>query len=77
MPDQIQGWLQLGLGGLLLMTLVLGHRRLWVFGWVLEEASKDLDEMRIDRDFWRDTALKSIRHTDKALDVADKVTGGQ
>ena len=77
MPDQVQGWLQLGLGGLLLMTLVLGHRRLWVFGWVLEESAKDLEEMRIDRDFWRDTALQSIRHTDKALDVAGKVTGGQ
>lgn len=27
-------------------------------------------DLKKDRDFWRDTALKSMRHTDRALDVA-------
>lgn len=76
MPDQIQGWLQLGVGGLLLVTLVLGHRRLWVFGWVLAECEQRLDEMEIDRNFWRDTALRSMGQVDKAIDVAQKASGG-
>lgn len=27
-------------------------------------------DMKADRDYWRDAALRSLRHTDKALDVA-------
>jgi hypothetical protein len=71
-PADIQGWLQLGVGGLLLVTLLLGHKRLWVFGWILAECEQRLDEMETDRNFWRDVALKSMGHTDKALDVAQK-----
>jgi hypothetical protein len=74
-PEQIQGWLQLGLGGLMLVALFLGHRRIWVFGWLLIEAETRLDEMQADRDFWRNTALKAMGHTDKAMDVAKKATG--
>ena len=28
-------------------------------------------DLRADRDYWRDVALAAIRHTDKALDVAE------
>lgn len=27
-------------------------------------------DLKTDRDYWRDTALASLRHTDKAIDMA-------
>lgn len=47
-----------------------GLRQLWVWGWTYAEVKKD-------RDFWRNTALKALGHTDKALDIASggKVKG--
>jgi hypothetical protein len=39
--------------------------RKWVFGWTF-------DEMRSDRDFWREVALTSLNHADKAIDVAKR-----
>lgn len=63
MPTDIQGWLQAGVGGIFLGALVLGYRRLWVFGWYAKELAED-------RDFWRMTALKSMGHADKAIDIA-------
>lgn len=68
-PDQVQAWLQLGLGGTLLTALILGYRRLWVFGWYASE-------LREDRDFWRSTALKSMGHTDRAIAVVEKKAEG-
>lgn len=37
-----------------------GLAKLWVWGWTFFDMQKD-------RDFWRDTALKSMGHVDKAL----------
>ena len=51
-----------------------GLRKLWVWGWVLEDKKSELAAMTVDRDFWRDTALKAISHTDKAIDVVDRTT---
>jgi hypothetical protein len=33
-------------------------------------------DLKADRDFWRDTALTAIRHTDKAIDIATKQADG-
>lgn len=30
-------------------------------------------DLKADRDYWRDVALASMRHTDKAMDVAVQV----
>lgn len=68
-PDQIQGWLQIGVAGFLLLALLLGHRRVWVWGWLAESIEKD-------RDFWRDIALRSMGHAEQALDVAQRKTDG-
>lgn len=35
-------------------------------GWMVRRVYLDL---KADRDYWRDTALVSLRHTDKALDA--------
>jgi hypothetical protein len=45
-PEQIQGWLQLGLGGFMLAALFLGYKRVWVFGSYYAEAVKDRDEWK-------------------------------
>lgn len=42
-----------------------GLKKLWVWGWAYSE-------MERDRDFWRTTALQSLGHTEKALDVAER-----
>lgn len=49
-----------------------GLKKLWVFGWTYAEKVRDLYDMTVDRNFWRDIALKSMGHTDVALDVAEK-----
>lgn len=61
-PEQLQSWLQIGVGGLLLATLFLGHKRLWVFGWYARELAKD-------RDFWRDMALRSVKTAETAVNI--------
>ena len=58
---------QLTLLGLIGAIAAAGLAKLWVFGWTYADKVKDLGEMTIDRNFWRDTALKSMGHVDKAL----------
>lgn len=64
MPLTPEQWTLLGLVGVIAAA---GLRRLWVFGWTYADKVKDLGDMTVDRDFWRDTALKSMGHVDKAL----------
>lgn len=59
---------QLTLASIAIALGVLGLKKMWVFGWTYADKEKDLDDMTVDRNFWRDTALKSMGHTDKALD---------
>lgn len=40
--------------------LLLGHRRIWVFGWQYTEVEQD-------RDFWRDLYLRTYQITDAAV----------
>lgn len=60
---EIPFWAQLGIGALAVGALLLGHRRLWVFGWQFRA-------VEIDRDFWRDLSLRLLKVNDKAIDVA-------
>jgi hypothetical protein len=52
-----------GILGLLVFILVSGARKVWVWGFQLEE-------MRVDRDRWRDIALRSMGHANRSVDVA-------
>lgn len=54
---------QITIIGLLLAIGGAGLKKLWVFGWTYADVVKD-------RDFWRDTALKSMGHTDRAIRTA-------
>jgi hypothetical protein len=65
-PEQ---WTILGLVGAITTA---GLAKLWVFGWTYTDKVKDLGEMTLDRNFWRDTALKSMGHVDKALGGKDE-----
>jgi hypothetical protein len=53
--------------GLVSGIAAAGLAKLWVWGWVYADKAKDLADMTTDRNFWRDTALKSLGHVDKAL----------
>lgn len=58
---------QLTIAGILVAALAAGLAKKWVWGYQLVDMTKD-------RDFWRDAALAALRHTDRALDVAEKKT---
>lgn len=58
--------------GLLLALGAAGLKKLWVFGWTYADKVKDLADMTTDRNFWRDTALKSLVHVDQALEDKKK-----
>lgn len=56
-----------GIGLLLLTSLVGGHRRWWVYGWLYAEVVKD-------RDYWRRAALRSTALAESATEVAARKT---
>ena len=63
-PEQIQGWLQLGLGGIMLAALFLGYRKIWVWGWY----ATDLEHQR---DEWKQMAIHGL---EAAASVAQAAT---
>lgn len=65
---------QLGIVGICFALAGAGLKKLWVFGWTYADRQTELAEVKKDRDFWRDTALKAMGHTDIALGVTKKVT---
>lgn len=64
-PAVVAGFLLTLAGGI----VGAGIRRVWVFGWTLQDEKTAHAATAKDRDFWRDTALKAIGHTGKAIDV--------
>lgn len=65
-PVAIADFLQrAGIIGLLVFILVGGARRLWVWGYQLEE-------MRLERDHYRDIAERALGQIDRAAVVADR-----
>lgn len=60
-PEQLQGWLQVGLGGLMLMALFLGFRKIWVWGWYAADLERQRDE-------WKAMAIGGLK---AAADVAE------
>lgn len=59
-PEQLQSWLQLGIGGIMLGALFLGFKRIWVWGWYAAALEKERDE-------WKAMAIHGLQ---AALDVA-------
>ncbi len=66
-PEQIQGWLQIGLGGLMLAALFLGYRRIWVFGWYAADLEKQRDE-------WKQMAIGGLEAAAEVARAARKHT---
>jgi hypothetical protein len=78
-PETLQGWLQVGVSGLLLAALFLGGRRLWVFGWSYEALMKQYEErlaaLEKDRDEWKKLAMHNLQLTAKLTEVAERAVG--
>jgi len=55
-------------------VVAAGIRGIWVWGWVHQAALKSVTDQlareRTEKAFWRNVALKSMGHTDKALEIA-------
>lgn len=49
-----------GVIGVLVIIIVGGIKKLWVWGWQYREMEKD-------RDFWRDTALRALNISEAAV----------
>ena len=64
-PEQWAFIRDVGFGGLMLIALIGGMRRWYVWGWIY----KDEVEEKL---FWRGLALRSMGQTDKAIDLAAK-----
>jgi hypothetical protein len=69
---------QITILGMVLAIGGAGLAKLWVFGWLYSdkeaqrvreaaEAAEALEKMEEDRNFWRDTALQALGHTDVLL----------
>ena len=59
--------LLLGQGGLLvalLVVIVTGTKRIWVFGWLYQEKKKEMEQ-------WRELALRGTTLAEKAVKVVD------
>ena len=54
--------------GILGTVIVAGIKGIWVFGWTYQKAIADAE-------FWRSTALKSMGHTDHAVNTASSAIG--
>lgn len=66
-PEVLQGWLQIGLGGLLLAALVFGYRRIWVWGWLYEDVVKQRDE-------WKQMAIHGLEAAAEVAKAAKRHT---
>lgn len=64
--------LQLGIGGLAIVALVAGWKEYWFFGPTVKRMLADKDresaEVKADRDWWKQLALKGMVVADKAVD---------
>lgn len=66
--EQLAAFVQsAGVIGIGVLILVGGARQTWVWGWTHQE-------LRQDRDFWRDTALRGLSTADKATTIAERKT---
>jgi hypothetical protein len=78
-PETLQGWLQVGVSGLLLAALFLGGRKLWVFGWqwsaMQEQYEERLAALEKDRDEWKKLAMHNLQLTAKLTEVAERAVG--
>jgi hypothetical protein len=61
-------WVErLGVIGLLMVILIGGARRWWVFGWSYRELSRE-------RDLWRNIALRGTKAAEESATVAARIT---
>lgn len=57
-----------GVIGLLVMIILGGYKKWWVWGYLYEEAKKEADE-------WKEIALKGTELADRMVDISKKRRG--
>lgn len=64
-----------GVAGVLIMFLVGGYRGWWVYGRQHNEAMEAwkarFEEMKEDRDYWRDVAVQGVQTAKEGLSLAE------
>jgi hypothetical protein len=70
-PEALKGLLDFitaakdfGIAGFLILILVGGYRKWWVWGWLYEQKSKEAER-------WQDLALSSTSLAERVADLAD------
>jgi len=58
-----------GIVGILLLILVGGFRRWWVFGWYYNELMERHTNMRQERDAWKELALRSTNLAESLQEI--------
>lgn len=68
-PQIIKAVSDAGIIGLLIVFVIGGVRKWWVFGWMYRE-------LEAERDVWKELALKGTKLTGAAIKVAERRRAG-
>jgi hypothetical protein len=69
LPDILKIVSQAGVVGLLLIILVGGFRKWWVFGWQYKEAIEQQKKIEQERDDWRNLALHGTNLAEQTVNL--------
>jgi hypothetical protein len=64
----------LGITGIVLLAFIGGFRRWWVFGWIYEQRTAEIER---DRDEWRRIALSGMDIGKRGTQIASDVIGAE
>ena len=55
--------------GILVFIIVSGMKKVWVFGWIYIQTMHDLEEMRSERDEWKELAWNNSGLAERAITI--------
>ena len=69
LPSVLKMASQAGVIGLLLIILVGGFRKWWVFGWQYKDAQDQIKKVEAERDDWRNLALHGTNLAEQTVSL--------
>lgn len=60
------------LATLLILILIGGWKKVWVFGYQLNEMEAQVERMRLERDGWKELALKATGLAENSVTIAER-----